>query len=180
MTAVGWVFLDRDGTINAKAPEGEYITDPEGFVLLPGAADAIKSLNEAGIWTGVVTNQRGIALGKMTERDLFEIHAVMQARLDRSGARLDAIYHCPHDRDTCACRKPQPGMLRRAQRDLPELDFGRSAVIGDAESDIEAGRRVGAITVRISAAAEPRGGADHVSASLAEAVEWLLREPALS
>jgi histidinol phosphatase-like enzyme len=106
-------FLDRDGTINVKPPEG--------------------------------ANQRGIALGRMNEEDLAEIHAQMLPEIGRQ----IAIYHCPHHRDECDCRKPRVGMFRDACRDHPEIDFERSVMIGDSDSDMEAGRAIGARVVRI-------------------------------
>jgi D-glycero-D-manno-heptose 1,7-bisphosphate phosphatase len=138
------VFLDRDGTLNVKAPEGDYVKTPEELVLLPGAAEAVRLLNEHGVPAIVVTNQRGIALGRMTEDDLAAIHARLADELAAAGAHLDAIYHCPHDHDACDCRKPQTGMFRDAQRDRGELDFAHTAVVGDAASDMEAARRIGA------------------------------------
>jgi D-glycero-D-manno-heptose 1,7-bisphosphate phosphatase len=160
-------FLDRDGTINVKAPEGEYVERPEELVLLPGAADAVARLNAAGIPVAVVTNQRGIALGKMTEADLAAVHAKLDALLAEHGAHVDHYEHCPHDRGTCECRKPGTLMLRRAAAALGE-DPASGAMVGDAETDVGAGRAVGARTLRI--------GGD--VASLAEAVDVLLGETA--
>ena len=139
-------FLDRDGTINVKAPEGDYVDDPARLELLPGAAAAIRRLNDARIPVLVVTNQRGIALGRMTEDDLARVHARLDALLGAEGARIDAYYHCPHDRGTCDCRKPGTALLERAAAEHG-LDLTSALVIGDAESDVEAGRRVGARTV---------------------------------
>jgi D-glycero-D-manno-heptose 1,7-bisphosphate phosphatase len=171
---IRWVFLDRDGTINVKAPAGEYVTTADQLELLPGAAEAIRRLNEAGVWVGVVTNQRGIARGEMTERDLQAVHVRLQDELACHDAHLDAIYHCPHEQGACSCRKPEPGLLLRAQGDRPGLTFAASALVGDAESDVDAGRRVSATTVLLAA---DRGrddhGADHVAGTLLEAVEWL-------
>jgi D-glycero-D-manno-heptose 1,7-bisphosphate phosphatase len=156
------VFLDRDGTINVKAPEGDYVKSWEEFEFLPGAVDAVRALHEAGRRVVVVTNQRGIALSRMTEHDLAEIHERM---LDAIGPGVvAAVYHCPHDGGECDCRKPQPGMLRRAAAEIPGVDLADATVIGDSDSDVEAGRAVGANTIKI--------GAD--APSLAEAVRWLL------
>jgi D-glycero-D-manno-heptose 1,7-bisphosphate phosphatase len=146
-------FLDRDGTINVKAPEGEYVETPAEVRLLPGAAAAVRRLNEAGIPVLVVTNQRGIALGRMTEADLAAVHRRLAELLAAEGARVDAWYHCPHDRGECDCRKPEPGMLLRAAREHG-VDLERSVMIGDAESDVEAGRRAGARTVLLGVEAE--------------------------
>jgi D-glycero-D-manno-heptose 1,7-bisphosphate phosphatase len=183
MRLVDWVFLDRDGTINAKAPDGEYVRTPAELRLLPGAASAIRRLNEAGIWVGLVTNQRGIALGKMTEQDFALIQHSLAEQLAKNGAHIDSVYHCPHDIDECECRKPAPGMLLNARREVPGLDFGRAAIVGDSRADVDAGRAVGAVTVLVGDApdasrVEPRP--DHLAPSLEGAVEWLLSEPSRS
>ncbi len=178
---IRWVFLDRDGTINVNALPGEYITAADQVVLLPGAAEAIRALNAAGVWVGVVTNQRGIARGEMTEADLQAVHERLTQELARGGAHLDAIYHCPHEHDACSCRKPQPGMLLRAQRENPGLTFAASALIGDAQSDVEAGRRVGASTILLAADRVPGDhGADHVAGTLLDAVRWLSEQRGLA
>jgi D-glycero-D-manno-heptose 1,7-bisphosphate phosphatase len=173
------VFLDRDGTINVKPPAGEYVTAPGQLGLLPGAADAIRRLNEAGVWVAVATNQRGIARGRMTRQDLEAVHARMRDELARGGAHVDAIYYCPHEDGACACRKPEPGLLLCAQREHPDLDFATSAMIGDNESDVQAGRRLGATTVLLRGGAEEPehadGDADHVADTLLHAVDWLAR-----
>jgi D-glycero-D-manno-heptose 1,7-bisphosphate phosphatase len=175
---IRFVFLDRDGVINRKPPEGEYITQPSQLELLPGAAGAIARLNRSGRKVIVVTNQRGIALGLMTEAQLATIHAHLRAQLAFAGATLDAIYHCPHDRDECNCRKPQTGMIDAAFRNFPEARPENSLLIGDSLSDIECGRRAGIPTILIEGDAQHRKPgfeaamaiADEVSASLAEAI----------
>jgi D-glycero-D-manno-heptose 1,7-bisphosphate phosphatase len=141
------VFLDRDGTINVKAPEGDYVKSWDEFEFLPGAAEAVRALREPGRRVVIVTNQRGIALGRMSEDDLADIHTRM---LEVTGP-VDAIYHCPHDDGECDCRKPLPGMLERAAAEVPGVDLSRSVMIGDSESDMQAGRAVGARCIRIGA-----------------------------
>ena len=136
-------FLDRDGTINVKAPEGEYVTGWDGFRFLPGAPEAVALLRAEGWLTVVVTNQRGIALGRMSAADVEDIHRRMRAE-----APVDAVYVCPHERGVCECRKPGIKLFTDAARDLG-IDLARSVVIGDADSDIEAGRRLGCRTVRV-------------------------------
>jgi D-glycero-D-manno-heptose 1,7-bisphosphate phosphatase len=139
-------FLDRDGTINVKAPEGEYVTCWHEFAFLPGAVEAIGLLRERGWRVVVVTNQRGVALGRMSLADVEEIH-----RRLREAAPLDAVYLCPHERDSCDCRKPNTGMFRQAQAEFPDIRFEEGVVIGDAESDMEAGRRLGCRTILVGA-----------------------------
>jgi D-glycero-D-manno-heptose 1,7-bisphosphate phosphatase len=176
-------FLDRDGTINVKAPEGAYVERWEEFRFLPGAEAAIRRLNDSGIRVVVVTNQRGIALGRLTEADLEGIHARMRAALGAAGARVDAIFHCPHDHDECDCRKPGIGMFLEARAEIPGISFAESAVIGDSLSDMEPGARLGCQTVlldpkgkRAAEAAAAGIPIDLVAGTLAEAVDRLLEE----
>ncbi len=143
-------FLDRDGVINRKLPEGEYVSSWQRFVLLPGTAQAIARLNREGLRVVVVTNQRGIALGKYTAEAVREIHNNFQRELADHGAHVDAFYFCPHDRNQCDCRKPLPGMFLQAQRDFPDIHPSTSCMIGDSLSDIEFGRALGLFTVFIA------------------------------
>jgi histidinol-phosphate phosphatase family protein len=144
-------FLDRDGVINKKAPGEGYITRAKDFEILPGVPEAIKLLRRAGFLVIVVTNQRGIARGLYTVSDLSQIHAKMKSDLEASGAHVDAIYFCPHDKEPpCSCRKPAPGMLLTAAAEH-RIDLPNSWMIGDSESDKEAGSRAGCRTVTVSA-----------------------------
>lgn len=174
-------FLDRDGVINKKAPNDGYIAHPRDFQLLPGVADAIALLNRAGFLTVVVTNQRGIAKGLVSPGDLTQIHAKMSAELATAGARLDAIYFCPHEIDPpCTCRKPAPGMLLTAAAEH-HIDLPNSWMIGDSESDREAGVRAGCRTITIAPkSAPPTGDADLFAESLFEAVRKILLLPEIS
>ena len=170
----GWdvdtVFLDRDGTINVKPDEGDYVKHWREFRFLPGVPEAIRRLKQAGMTLVVVSNQRGVALGRMTAGDVSDVNRRMQEAL---GGALDGVYVCPHERDSCDCRKPEVGLFLQARHDLPAIDFARSVVIGDSAADMEAGRRLG--MRRILVAGEPRPGADVIAASLADAVPELLR-----
>jgi D-glycero-D-manno-heptose 1,7-bisphosphate phosphatase len=168
------VFLDRDGTINQSPPEGEYLSSPADLALIPGAAAAIRRLNEHGAKVVVVTNQRGIARGRMTEDDYAAVTARLTAELDAGGARLDAVFHCPHHADSCDCRKPGPGMFERATREVPGVALHGAAMVGDSPLDIDAGNRLGLTTVRLrpTGPGEPR--ADYEASDLAAAVDWLL------
>ncbi len=167
------MFLDRDGTLNTSPPPGDYVTDPDQLELLPGAGEAVAALNRAGVWVGVVTNQRGIALGLLGPAELEAIHARLRELLAAHGAHLDGIWTCPHHAGTCDCRKPAPGLLLAARRAVPEIDFSRSALIGDSAIDIAAGNAVGATTVRLGS---DIGEATLVASDLAEATEALLNE----
>lgn len=170
------VLLDRDGTINVKAREGNYITSPEQVQLLPGAGEAIRALNEAGVPVVVVTNQRGIALGRMTERTVNLVHERLADLLLEHGATMDEVFHCPHEKALCMCRKPGTLMLRRAQWRLGLATLRGSAMIGDSTSDVEAGQRVGARTILLSRGVGTSAPAGvEVAGSLLEAVIRILR-----
>lgn len=157
-------FLDRDGTINAKAPEGDYITTPGRFMFLPGAETAIRLLADSGWRVVVVTNQRGVALGRMTMDDVDAVNACM-GHLPIAG-----VFVCPHQRGACECRKPGTGLFEQAQQRFAQIVFDRSVVIGDAESDMAAGRAIGARTYLVGEPPLP---------SLLAVAEGLAAEPAL-
>lgn len=143
------VFLDRDGVINRKAPDGEYIADWRELRFLLGVVSAVWALHRAQFKIIIVTNQRGIALGKVRQADVEELHMRMRARFARRGVVIAGIYYCPHDiSEHCCCRNPKPGMLLQAANDHA-LDLGACWIIGDAPSDIEAGRNAGCKSVRI-------------------------------
>jgi D-glycero-D-manno-heptose 1,7-bisphosphate phosphatase len=168
------VFLDRDGTINVKAPEGAYIAHPQQLVLLPGAAAAIRMLNDHGILALVVTNQRGVGRGLMSPMDLDRVHVRLRTLLAREQARVDGIYVCPHEKDVCACRKPQAGLIWQAIQETPGIRLASAAMVGDAASDVELGRRLGITTVQISGCEADTRKPDHTSPDLLSAVRWLL------
>lgn len=168
------VFLDRDGTINRKASEGAYIRRPSEVELLPGAAEAIRTLKSAGCRILVVTNQRGISLGKMTESDLEIVWQHTVKLLAQSDAHVDGMYFCPHDVCSCDCRKPLPGLLLRAAREIPGVKLQDAVMIGDAHSDVLAGKAAGTRTIRI--ARQKDDLADHTATDLSSAVLWLLNQ----
>ena len=142
------VFIDRDGTLNEDIG---YVSRPEELVMYPWSAEAVRLINEAGLLAVVITNQSGIARGMYTEKTLAEIHSMMIRELAEQGARIDAVYYCPHHPDVgnhryrleCDCRKPRPGLLRAAATDH-DIDLGASFVIGDKASDIKLAERTGA------------------------------------
>lgn len=156
------VFLDRDGVINRYVYHPEFGTvdtpaNPEEFNLLPGAAEGIAAFNELGFPVIVVSNQPGIAKGKLTPWLLDAITEKMRAQLALAGARIDAVFYCRHHPDAvideyrvdCDCRKPKPGLLLRAARES-NLDLSGSFLIGDDVPDILAGRSVGVTTLLVS------------------------------
>jgi D-glycero-D-manno-heptose 1,7-bisphosphate phosphatase len=166
------VLLDRDGTVNIKAPEGRYITSPGELVLLPGAAGAIAQLNAASVQVILVTNQRW--LSAMTDMTPYQrVHARLEELLAESGAYLDDAYYCPHTSGSCHCRKPAPGMLERAAEEH-FLNLPEAVMIGDSESDVEAGRAAGTATILLSATPDAPSSADYAAPNLAEAARLIL------
>ena len=184
------VFLDRDGTL---IEEVGYVNHPSRVRLLPGAADAVARLRAAGHAVVVVTNQAGIARGYLPRELVDAAHAELERQLADAGTAVDAIYLCPHHptegvgelRVACDCRKPGPGLLRRAAADLG-LDLARASLVGDLPSDIAAGAAVGARTVLVLTGLG-RGeweyrrerfavAPDHVCADLPAAAAWLLQD----
>lgn len=176
------VFLDRDGVLNRKAPEGEYVSRWEQCALLPGVPEALRLLREAGLPVYVVTNQRGVALGLYTREDVERLHAEISEELTRAGGRIDGFYYCPHDKSTCECRKPGTGLFEQARAAHREIEWSSSLMIGDSHSDIEAGNRLGMRTIFIDAdpihqkpgAATARAEANAVCHSLLEAVQRIV------
>jgi D-glycero-D-manno-heptose 1,7-bisphosphate phosphatase len=177
-----FVFLDRDGVIGRKPPEGEYIGHWRDFHPLPGIESAIAALNGSGRQVLIVTNQRGVALGLYTNDDLTALHQHLQDHLSAYGAHIDAVYCCPHDKNQCNCRKPKPGLFEQAFLEFPDASPANSVIIGDSLSDIEAGRNLGipAIFIQGDPARQKPGAeraadlADATANSLAEAVEKYL------
>ncbi len=168
------VFLDRDGTINESPPQGDYLASADSVRLIPGAAEAIQMLNRHPAMVVVVTNQRGIALGRMTEADLTEVHSRITSELALAGARLDGILHCPHHAGECDCRKPGTGMFERAAVEIDGVEIPGGAMVGDSPLDVEAGRRLGITTVRLGESGPGDPVPDHESPDLLTAVRWLL------
>ena len=138
------LFLDRDGVINKKI-EGDYVKNWSQFEFLPNVIDALKILNNLFDRVIIVTNQRGIGRGLMSEKDLENIHNQMLSIFRKEGIKIDKIYYCPHDyeKETCNCRKPKIGMALQAKKDFPDIEFKNSIMVGDSLSDIEFGRNVG-------------------------------------
>lgn len=148
------VFLDRDGVITQEPPH--YAHKLSQLALISKSAKAVRLLNENGFIVIVVCNQAGIARGYYREEDMILFNQAMKENLAKEGAHIDAIYYCPHHpeakieryRVACDCRKPRPGMLTRAEKEL-DIDLRQSFMVGDKISDIEAGERVGCKTVMV-------------------------------
>jgi D-glycero-D-manno-heptose 1,7-bisphosphate phosphatase len=181
------VFLDRDGTL---IEEVDFLDRLELIRFYPWTTDAVRLLNRAGYATVVITNQSGIGRGMFDEAFLHSVHAAIDDRLGRNGARIDGYYFCPHHPakarppylQICDCRKPKPGMIRQACRDLG-LDPARSVMVGDRWIDVACGQAAGARGVLLrtgyglhEAEAPPEGArADAILNNLMEAVGWILR-----
>lgn len=142
------IFMDRDGTVSHEVG---YLNHASRFRLFPWTVDAVRHINRAGWLAVLVTNQAGVARGYFPESMVHEVHARLRGALEAGGARFDAIYYCPHHpsvgeapyRMDCDCRKPRPGMLRRAEAEL-QADLARSWVIGDRHGDLQLAWKVGA------------------------------------
>jgi histidinol-phosphate phosphatase family protein len=168
------VFLDRDGTI---CKDVHYMRRPEQFELLPGVAEGIKLLNELEMKVIVTTNQSGVARGYFTEADLKKIHERMVDELAKRGAKIDAIYYCPHHpNDNCSCRKPKTGMLERATQDFG-LDLNKCFIVGDMKLDVETGRNAGCTSILVPTHETESGiEPDFVMTSFHEAVKLIARK----
>tara|TARA_B100001057_G_scaffold386231_1_gene393103 strand:- start:72 stop:557 length:486 start_codon:yes stop_codon:yes gene_type:complete len=144
------LFLDRDGVINQKL-EGRYVTNFNEFVFVKNSDLAIRKLHKIFKRILIVTNQQGIGKGIMTEDDLNFLHLQMQRKLNPDFDLIDKIYFCPClEGDSCNCRKPKTGMLEEAKLDFPEIIIKNSFLIGDSESDIEAGNKFGLKTIKVN------------------------------
>lgn len=183
-TPIQTVFLDRDGVINRKMPEGKYVTSWEDFAILPEVPAAIKRMNDAGLRVIVVSNQRCIALGLCTRADIEDIHSRLEKLLDAEGSHIDRFYVCEHDAGECDCRKPDIGLFRLAVADFPSIRAESSIMIGDSVSDMEFGHRAQMQTIFVIGEPETRTAdmergrdmADAVCESLAEAVDLVLND----
>jgi histidinol-phosphate phosphatase family protein len=140
------LFLDRDGVVNVDKPNS-YVFNPEEFRFLPGVLSSLEILNKRLGHIVMVTNQRGVGRGLMTEADLRAIHAKMMQEVQAHGGRIDKIYYCATNDNEDPRRKPNPGMAFEAVKDFPEIDFSRSFVIGNTISDMQFGRNAGMKTV---------------------------------
>lgn len=142
------VFLDRDGTINEEVG---YLDRLEKLSIIPGAFEAIRLINQAGMKAVVISNQSGIARGYFDEIFVETVHERIQALLQEQGARIDQFFYCPHHptegignyRQACTCRKPEAGLLLRAAKEM-DIDLARSYMVGDMPKDIEAAGKAGA------------------------------------
>lgn len=184
------VFIDRDGTMTV---EGGYINHPSRLELIPTTAAGIRLCNENGILAVVATNQAGVARGYFTEDLIHVVHNRMKDLLKEQSAYLDGVYYCPHHphegkppyRAECNCRKPLPGMIEQAAKELP-VDLSRSYMVGDKISDSEFGHRLGLRTVMVMTGygrgeyeyqrQDWKDTPDFIAENLEEAVQWIIND----
>jgi histidinol-phosphate phosphatase family protein len=172
------VFLDRDGVLIRKAPESQYITAWDQVEFLPGVGEALRKLKQNGFLLVIVTNQSAVSRNELPVDVLESIHKRMLHHLERESVTIDAVYYCPHDRNgNCQCRKPRPQMLLQAA-DEHAIDLQQSWMVGDAASDVEAGRTAGCRTVWLRPAGfngENPPPAEFITTSIREAAGWILK-----
>lgn len=184
------VFLDRDGTLNKEIG---YIREVEKLELIDGAAAAIKRLNDASVAAVLVTNQSGAARGYYSVDHILKLNERLCRLLEAEGARLDAVYYCPHLPDgtvpeytgNCRCRKPETGMVDQALSEHPELDCQRSYVVGDKSTDVELARncQAKAVLVTTGYGKDVLAGKyqwpvqpDYTADDIISAVDWILTD----
>jgi len=143
------LFLDRDGVINDEILD-KYILNWEQFHFSKDVLRSFPILNEKFGSIVIVSNQRGVSKGLMTEKDLLNIHKKMQLEINEAGGRVDQIYFCTDLDDSCFRRKPNPGMAYEAQKEFPLIDFSRSVMVGNKPGDMKFGRNAGMFTVFIT------------------------------
>jgi lipopolysaccharide heptosyltransferase II len=154
------IFLDRDGTLLELVP---YLHDPAQVRVVRGGAEALRAARQAGFALVVVTNQSGIARGLYREEDVTRVHARVQEALARAGVAIDRFYHCPHHPDfggPCDCRKPEPGLYRRAAAEMG-IDLQRSFAIGDTVEDLQAAERAGCRPILVRTGYGARAEREH-------------------
>lgn len=179
------VFLDRDGVLNVYLP-GDYVKRPDELRLLPGAAAAVRALNEAGLPVFVISNQQGVAKGLMSPDDLDRVDAALHARLAAEGGQIEKSYYCPHGvAEACSCRKPQAGLILQAAEEH-RIDIARSFFVGDTETDAQAARAAGVGRFVLALSGKHRDEAvthdrarfptppDFVAPDLAAAARWIV------
>lgn len=150
---------------------------PDQLEILPKVAEGIRLLNDIGVKVIVVTNQSGVARGYFSEDDLRKIHEKMLEELSKKGARIDAIYYCPHHPDdNCNCRKPKTGLIKKAEKDF-KLDLKKCFFVGDKKLDVETGWNAGCTSILIpSSETESDVEADYVVSNLFEAAKLIKRK----
>ncbi|MGM0441612.1 MAG: D-glycero-beta-D-manno-heptose 1,7-bisphosphate 7-phosphatase [Elusimicrobiota bacterium] len=168
------IFLDRDGTINK---DHGYVSKKEDLEFIPGVFEALRNFRKKGYILIVVTNQSGIARGYYSERDYKILNSYFLKKLEDEGITVDRVYYCPHHPDdNCSCRKPNPGMIKQATKNL-NIQMEDSWVIGDKNSDVKLGKNVGIGTVKVGDKDEKSKEVkpDYRARDLTEASEFILK-----
>ncbi len=180
-----YVFLDRDGVIN-KDPAGwteyGYVTRWEDFQFLPGVLEAIKRLSDAGYGVVIISNQQGVGLGYFSEEDLNDLTVKMSRQIEEAGGVIADIFYCTHCKeDECPCRKPKEGLFLMAQEELGIQSLEDKFYIGDTESDMQAGKKVGLRTILVLSGKSSREDAagwdhkpDHICDDILEAARMII------
>ncbi|MCK4665471.1 D-glycero-beta-D-manno-heptose 1,7-bisphosphate 7-phosphatase [Candidatus Dependentiae bacterium] len=184
------IFLDRDGTINE---ERGYINHPTRLILQPGAIEAVKLINDMGFLAIIITNQAGIARGYYTLDTLNKIHNKLIGEMKDGGAKIDALYFCPHHPDgviekyaiRCECRKPKPGMINKALEEF-QIDMDNSFMIGDRYKDVLFGNKLNLKTILVLTGygigewendrEKWELSPDYVARDILDAVHWIKKE----
>jgi D-glycero-D-manno-heptose 1,7-bisphosphate phosphatase len=162
------LFLDRDGVINVRIPN-DYVKTPQEFIFIKGVPESIAQFKKIFGHVFVVTNQQGIGKGIMTESNLAEVHDYMQENLKSVGGEITRFYFAPQlASEDSLMRKPNSGMALKAKEEFPSIDFERSIMVGDSDSDIEFGKRLGMKTVKVDPHLNDQSGADACIESLNE------------
>lgn len=182
------IFLDRDGTVSEEVG---YVNHVDRLRLLPRTAEAVRRVNDSDFLAVLVTNQAGVARGYFREELVRRVHARLEGMLAEEGAHLDGIYYCPHHptagqppyRTDCNCRKPRPGMIEAASKDL-KIDVSRSFMVGDKHSDIVFAHSVGMKGILVKTgyglgeiegwSADWTEQPDEICEDLLDAVDWVL------
>ena len=143
------LFLDRDGVINHDK-DNDYIRNADEFRMYEDTLAALTTLSKIFPRIVIVTNQKGVGRGLMTENDLQGIHQLLLSEVNRTGGRIDRIYYCTDLSNDSPNRKPNPGMAFQAKQDFPAIDFSKSIIVGNRLSDMEFGRNAGMFTVFVA------------------------------
>jgi D-glycero-D-manno-heptose 1,7-bisphosphate phosphatase len=173
------IFLDRDGTIIV---DRGYSVDASAFEFLPGALEGLKRLHEAGYLLIIITNQSGVARGYFDEASLWLYNAEFAVSMRKQGVAISATYYCPHYAEgavpsytrLCSCRKPEPGMILKAAKEL-NIDLRASWMIGDSPADTGAGRAAGCRTIRIGLSGSDEPPANFDAPDLSMAADIILK-----
>ncbi len=170
------LFLDRDGVIN-KRIFGGYVKHWEAFEFLPGVRESLAVFSRIFGRIIVITNQQGIAKGIMNETQLEAVHCKMFAEVEKAGGKIDAVFHCPDEASKPGnCRKPSAFMALKAKKMFPEIDFSKSIMVGDAESDMAFGKNAGMFTVLVGNETVSPEIVDFKTGDLSSLVTLLIRE----